>query len=136
MWGVFPTKLSIRTVDEIQRHIIERGERNAISRRYHVKEDKEAIATWKLDLDRTLRVFNVCSVTPARRSLTFHFQTEPGVDAHPTASDTHQDATNKPTIGSGVENAHTIISDIRRNKLKDREGADGRNQAVSTVLCL
>jgi len=64
--GVFLIKPSIRTVDEIQRHVIKRGRWNAISRRYHAKEDKEAIATWKLDLDRILRVFDVCSVTPAR----------------------------------------------------------------------
>jgi len=132
--GVF--KPSIRIVDEIRRHIIKRGERNAISRRYHAKEDKEAIATWKLDLDRILRVFNVCSVTPARRLLTFHFQTEPGVGAQPTVSGTHQDATDKPNIESGVANTHTIVSDIRRNKLKDREGADSRNQAVNSPRSL
>ena len=71
--GVFLIKSSIRTVDEIQRHVTKRGRRNAISRRYHAKDDREAIATWKLDLDEILRVFKVCSVTPARRSLTFHF---------------------------------------------------------------
>jgi len=56
-------------MDEIQRHIIKRGRRNAVFRRYHAKDDKEAITSWKLDLDRTIRVFNVCSVAPARRLL-------------------------------------------------------------------
>ena len=55
------------------------------------------------------------------------------MDAHATASDTHQDATNKPNIESGVANTHTIDSDIHRNNLKGREGVDGRNQAVSTT---
>jgi len=58
------TKLSIRIEDEIQTHIIKRSKRNAISRRYHAKDDEEAIAAWKLDLDGILHVFNVCSVTP------------------------------------------------------------------------
>ena len=56
------TKLSIRTVAEIQRHIVERGRRNAISRRLHAKDDKEAITTWNLELNRILRVFKVLSV--------------------------------------------------------------------------
>jgi hypothetical protein len=63
MPGDFLTKLSTRTMDEIQRHIIERGKRNGISRRFHKKDDTEAIATWRSDLDRILRVFKVCSVT-------------------------------------------------------------------------
>ena len=63
----------------------------------------------------------------------FRSQIEPEVDAHATASDTHQDATNKSTIESGVANTHTIDSDIHRNKLKDRKGVDGRNRAVSTT---
>ena len=123
-------------MDEIQRHIIKRGKRNAISRRYHAEDDKEAIATWRLDLDRILHVFNVCSATPARRLLTFRFQTELGVNAHASVSDTHQDAANEHTIGSGVANARTVISDIHRNKLKSREGVDGRNQAVGTTHTL
>ena len=63
----FLTKLSIRTMDEIQKHIIKRGKRNVISRRYHAKDDEKAIATWRLDLDRILHVFSVCPITPARR---------------------------------------------------------------------
>ena len=56
-------------MDEIQRHITKRGRRNAISRRYHAKADKKAISAWKLDLEGIVGVFNVCSVTPARRLL-------------------------------------------------------------------
>ena len=59
----FLTELSIRTTDEIQRHVIERGKRNAISRRYHAKDDEKAIATWKLDLNGIRDVFKVRSVT-------------------------------------------------------------------------
>ena len=59
----FLTEFSTRTMDEIQGHIIKRGKRNAVSRRYHAKDDKEAIATWRLDLDEILGVFNVRSAT-------------------------------------------------------------------------
>ena len=53
-------------MDEIQRHITKWGRRNAISRRYHTKDDKDMISTWKLDLEEILGVFNVCSVIPER----------------------------------------------------------------------
>ena len=49
-------------MDEIQRNIIKRGKRNPISRRYHAKDEKKAIATCRLDLDRVLHVFNVRSI--------------------------------------------------------------------------
>ena len=48
-----------RTVAEIQRKIVKRGGRNAVSRHLHAKSDKEAIATWRSDLNRILLVFNV-----------------------------------------------------------------------------
>ena len=68
--------------------------------------------------------------------LTFHSQVEPEADAHAAASDTHQDAANEPTIGSGVESTDAAVSDIHRNKLKGREGVDGRNRAVSITRTL
>jgi len=55
----FLTSFSIRTIAEIQRHIVERSKWNGISRRYHAKDDKEAIDACRLDLDGILRVFNV-----------------------------------------------------------------------------
>ena len=126
----FLTKFSIRTVDEIQGHIIKRSKRNVISRRYHAKDDKEAIAGWRLDLDRILSAFNVCLVTPVRRLLTFRFQIGLGGNTHATGSDARQDAANEHAIGSGAANTHTIVSDIHLQKLKSREGASGQNQAV------
>jgi len=62
--GHFLIRLSPRTVEEIRRNIIKRGERNVISRRYHANDDKEAIAAWSLDLNRIRRVFDVRPVTP------------------------------------------------------------------------
>ena len=141
---------SARTTNEVQRHIIERGKRNVISRRYHAKDDREAVATRRSDLNGILHVFNVRSVTSVWRLLTFRSQTELGIDTCTTDTDTHQDAANKSTIvpkvivpdvrrdvsntnpivsgiQSGVANTPTVVSDIHHNKLKNREGADGRN---------
>ena len=48
---------------EIQRKVIKQSKRNAVSRIIHAANDKDAIAAWKLDLNRILQVFNVRSVT-------------------------------------------------------------------------
>jgi len=116
MPGDFLTKFSIRTMDEIQRHTIEWGKRNKISRRYHAKDNKEAIATWKLDFDGILRIFNVCYITLVRQLLTFRFQTELGIHARATIPD--------------------IVSDTHHNKPKGHGGTDGQNRAVSTTHSL
>ena len=57
------TTLSIeRTVAEIQRKVIKTSRRNPVSRLFHAKNDKQAIATWKLDLNRILHIFDVGSI--------------------------------------------------------------------------
>jgi len=48
-----------RTVAEIRGKIAKQSGRNAVSRFFHAKDDKDTIATWKSDLNRTLTVFNV-----------------------------------------------------------------------------
>ena len=57
--------LNRRAVAEIQRDAVKQGKRNAISRLLHAKDDKDTIATRRLDLNRILHVFNVRSVTSA-----------------------------------------------------------------------
>lgn len=52
-------RLTTRTVAEIQRKIIKKGKRNAISQLFHAKDDQGAIAAWRSELNRTLHVFNV-----------------------------------------------------------------------------
>jgi hypothetical protein len=103
-------------MDEIQRHIIKRGKRNPISRRYRKKKDKETITTWKSDLNGVLHVFDVCSVTSVWRSLTFRFQVELRIDAHPAVSDTRQDAADKHTVVSDVHpsssNIEVVVPDV------------------------
>ena len=47
------------TVAEIQRKVIKKGKRNAVSRLLHAKSDKDTIATWRSDLNGILLVFNV-----------------------------------------------------------------------------
>jgi hypothetical protein len=47
------------TLGEIQREIIKKGKRSAVSRLLHAKNDKEMIAAWKLDLNKILLIFNV-----------------------------------------------------------------------------
>jgi len=54
-----------RTVAEIQEKIVEKSGRNLLSRLVDAKNDKETIATWKLDLNRILHVFNVRSIIAA-----------------------------------------------------------------------
>ena len=53
--------LDRRTVAKIRGNVIERGNRNAISRVFHSKADKDAIAAWRQDLIRILQIFNVRS---------------------------------------------------------------------------
>ena len=64
--------LNRRTVAGIQEKIIEKCGRSLLSRLANAKNDKETVATWKLDLNRILHVFNVCHVFAVRISLTVH----------------------------------------------------------------
>ena len=53
--------LDRRTVAEIQGKVLKRSGRGRASRFLHSRDDKDAIAAWKSDLNRILHVFNVCS---------------------------------------------------------------------------
>ena len=101
-----------RTVTEIQSKIVEKKERNLLSRLAQAKHDKETIAAWNLDLIRILQVFNVRSAGSVRLSLTASFQTELAL------------------------NTHNIVSDIHQNMLKGCEDADNQSQAVSSTSFL
>ena len=108
-------------MDEIQRNIIKRGKRNPIFRRYHAKNEKEAIATWRLDLDRILHLFNVCSVTCVLPLLTCRFQAELVISTYPTRSDIRHDVTNAhATVSSAyhdIPNTESIVPNIRSDVL-------------------
>ena len=123
--GDLLTKFSTRIIAEIQKNTIKRGKRNPISRRYHAKDDKEAIAAWKLELNWILHIFNVRYVVSMRLLLTFRYKTELGTSARATASGTHQDPADKPTVAP----------DIRRNEPKSR-AVGSQNQPVSSASAL
>ena len=138
-----------RAVAEIQKSIIKRGKRNAISRHFHAKNDKEKIAGWMLDLNRILCVFNVRPLASFRRLLSAErrFQTELAITTHVVTSDIHHEVVNTQTIVSDVRqdvtNTHVIVSkleqnvaDIHRTVVKGQDGSDGKNKSVSTTRTL
>ncbi|KAF9642984.1 hypothetical protein BDM02DRAFT_3132728 [Thelephora ganbajun] len=118
------------TVTEVKRNVDELGKRNAISRLFHAKDDKETIAAWRLDLNRILHVFN----------------TELAINTHVIVSDVHQDVTNTRAVISDVHqgvvnthaivselqhsvtNTHTIVSDIHRTIVKGQEASEDKGR--------
>ena len=108
-------------MDKIQKYIIKRGKRNAISRRFHARDDEGAIATWKLVLDSMRHVLDVRYFTRLRRLLIYYSQTEPAisiVDIH------HDDLTN------------TVASSVNHNTLKNQKEPDSPGLKVSITLAL
>ena len=91
---------------------------------FHAKNDKETIATWRLDLNRILHVFNVRSVTAEWALLTVTFQTELAINTSAAVSDVHRD----------VSTTKTIVSDIHRTMVERQEGTDDKNPLVSVTL--
>ena len=51
-----------RTVAEIQERVLKRSANGGSSRALRLREDKDVITAWKLDLSRISQVFNVCSM--------------------------------------------------------------------------
>ena len=100
--------LDRRTVSEIQRKIIEKRERNSLSQLVHARNDKETIATWRLDLIRILQVFNVRSAGSVSTV----------ADAPPPQTEL-------------ALNTHNIVSDIHQNMSRSHEDTGDKNQAVS-----
>ena len=111
---------------EIQRKVIKQGKRNAVSRLIHARNDKETVAAWKLDLNRILHVFNVCSVTFARSSLTVRFQTELAINTNVVVSD----------VRKGVYDTQAIVTDIHRTIVANQEENNGKGRSVSVTLTL
>ena len=136
MPGDFLIELSISIAAEIQENIIKRGKRNPISQRYRAKDDKEAIATWRLSLNGLRQVFNVRSVTSVWPSLTIRPQTELGVNVRTTVSSTHQASVKKRTVITDVRrdvsSAGVSVPRVRSDTSNTyRQGGGGKNQTVS-----
>lgn len=115
-----------RTVAGIQRKVIKQSKRNTVSRLLRAKDDKDAIADWRLDLNRILHVFNVRSITYAPPLLTVRFQTELAINTHAAVSDIRHD----------VANTQHIVSDIHRTIVKNQEGTDESGRSVSNRCVL
>ena len=62
---IHPRYLNRRTVAEIQGRVVKKATRNPVSRFFRSKNDKDAIAAWRQDLNRILQIFNVRSVRPS-----------------------------------------------------------------------
>ena len=108
---------------DIQKKLIKWGKRNAVSRRLHAKNDKETIATWRLDLGEVLQVFNVRSVSEWRSFLTLRSQKELKPNTDVIVSTTPRD----------VVNTRTNVSDINR---KGPENAHSQEWPVSAIYTL
>jgi hypothetical protein len=117
-------------VAEIREKVIEKGGRNLFSRLVHAKDDKDTIASWRLDLNRILHIFNVRPVVVVWLSPTVYFQTELAIDTNANVSDVRRDVTNTHTV---VANTHTLVSDIHRNMLQSQGGDDGQRQSVRAI---
>ena len=105
---------------EIRRRVAKQSKRNTVSRLIHAKNDKEAVAGWKSDLNSILHIFNVRSATFVRQLLIVHLQTELVINTNVVVSDVHR----------GVVNTHAIVSDIHRTIVGNQEGSDGKNRPV------
>ena len=108
-----------RIVAEIERDVIKLGKRNAISRLFHPKDDKERIAAWRSDLNRVLHVFNVRSTTSSSAPLTMCFQTELAINSHIAVVDTQK-----------------IVFDIHRTIMELQEETESGNVSVSDRCAL
>jgi hypothetical protein len=106
-------------VAKIQEKVVKQGKRNALHRFVLSKTDKDKIAAWKQDFMRVLHVFNVRSMGFVGHSFANSaapFQTELAIDTNITVTDTN-----------------TMVADLHRNLLTEREGASGQNRSVGTI---
>ena len=53
-------------MENIQRKLVKWGKRGVVSRWFHAEGDRKAITAWRFDLEKSLQVFNVRSVTWVR----------------------------------------------------------------------
>ena len=148
-WMTMQSRWHYRTLGDIRSRVTERSKQNAISRAFHAKNDSQTIASWRMDLNRILLVFNVRSVVFVLSALTVHSQTELGLNIYGTISDvhdgvmeTHTVVTDTHTVVSdthtivsevqcGVAETHTMVSEIRREILGGQKGANSQLRSVS-----
>ena len=132
-----------------QRHIVKRGKQNAVSIFFHRKDDRAAIATLRLDLDKFRQVFDVGSFTSlSHRLLTCCVQTELATNAKQNLPGASYDASNPhaavpvPKHGTGtpctrLPEIHDVLDhDVVHPEPVFQGKRDDRNRAVSTTVSL
>ena len=95
----------------IRMKIVKQGKRSAMSQPIRSRDDEEAIATWRSDLDRILHIFNVRLIGFVQQSLTTSLQTELGINTHTTVADIHRAAL---TGQEGIGHQHCSVSTTLR----------------------
>ena len=109
----------------------EKGRQKLFPRLALAKNDKETIASWRLDLNRILHAFNVRSACSVRQSLTPPpTQTELAINTHVVVSDTHAMVSDTHTM---VSDTHAMVSNLHRNALAVQGGTDGQHRSVSVA---
>lgn len=92
------------------------------------------IATWRLDLNKILCVFDVGSITSVWPPPTVFFQAELATTTHPVVSNIGRDAVNTqvtaPEHQRDAPNNYTILSNIQRAVLKE---VASQKQSVSAA---
>ena len=105
-----------RTLAEIEKKIIKMGKRNAVSRLLHAKNDKEAIETWRRDLNRVLLIFNVSTLSTVFDLLTVSFQTKLGIDTRTLVVDMYRNMANQGR--ANVQHSASVISALRLSTIE------------------
>ena len=97
------TSFGRRTVAGIEKRVVERGERRVASRLLHRNNpNEETIATWRLDLNQILQVFEVRSVTFIYPLLTFRLQTNLKTNTHVIVLGAPHDVSDPAAIASDI----------------------------------
>ncbi|KAF9792081.1 hypothetical protein BJ322DRAFT_1215335 [Thelephora terrestris] len=110
------------TVAEIERNVQKQSKRNAASRLFHAKNDKDKIAGWASDLNKILQIFN----------------TELAIDTNVTASNTHNIVSETHNVVSGTQNivseTQNMVSDLHRAAFKPQGASDGQVPPTHTSV--
>jgi hypothetical protein len=114
-------------VAEIQRRVVKQSKRNAIYRVFKLRGDKCRISTWKLELDKALRAFNVRSVRFVYSPLNVLLQTELSIHTHLVVSDVRRDVVNTQAMVSDVR------CDISKTNAIVSAGATNTNTALANM---
>ena len=92
---------------------------------------------WKLDLDKLLQVFQVCSVSSVLSSLIVCSQTQLSINTNVIASEIHENVINTHSVVSGLQRDVTAtLSDIHRAVVVKPEGANYKNSLVGVTSTL